>query len=767
MSRLFDAPILNKKTYLTMVSILSGRISGARVKPMAVIAPYIISCYESSRFCDLVLITMNNKMIYCHKMVLCSLSQDLREMLATCDEDSDPANVHLPECTFQEVKTLVDMIYASIAEREVEIQKTEVTEVLGIDDSRVKRETRALKDEDDELPAVEVEIKTEVSDEDELLDEEPLKYSGKRRGRSNKRKRGRPPKNQIGISENGEADNRIRRGLNRQDGRPTRVDYVEESDDDGVRDQAVEHDCEPLLVKKIKGESIHEGDIFEDAYDGIDGMDYEPGGWQLEDQEAHQTFAVAEDENFSSVASGHTVPKKMRKLFGRSVEVRTKKKLGRPRKNYVPSASAEELLALESDPEVLKLQDVFAAEVELWCPKPGLKRKPGKKPEKIKFSDDEDDMPYVPKTRKRGRPSKSQISDIDGEKSAPKLEPKRPENGKKPKLDSDNDESEDSIDGNDEEYLPQVDEKVKNRKANPSNYPKVAPDPDLLDIVSECRPVRFNVKRLGDDFPVMPDPNRPSAWFTWSHLKKPAFTALVGVAHSEEYIDPRILKFNGEMLVGRPLAWSFPNGKDQMDDHYNAVTEAYRNVFGFSEEDVHCNQLFINRAFGGCDKTPEEYKDIKRQVLKTFYEEFKGMDDAELRYLLERRRAERPRADERREKKPTLTLKFDRCKLRFDPTLLTENFEGVMLIAWHNNSNTDGHPVGRVLNFDHDLSWEGGQSSAGGAPWIWNEKQPKAASLFVKILRDVWGNGDDKYRLPFSENMCSRLSCEEVLSYKI
>ena len=193
-----------------------------------------------------------------------------------------------------------------------------------------------------------------------------------------------------------------------------------------------------------------------------------------------------------------------------------------------------------------------------------------------------------------------------------------------------------------------------------------------------------------------------------------------------------------------------------MDAQYDAVTDAYMQVFGFSEEDVHCNQLFINRAFGGCEKTPGEYKDMKRMVLKNSYEEFKGMEPAELQYLLDRRRAERPLADERREKKPTLTLKFDRCKLRFDPTLLTENFEGVMLIAWHNNGNTDGHPVGRVLNFDHDISWEHGQSSSGGRPWIWNEKQPKAASLFVRILKDVWGNGDDKYRLPFSENMCSR-----------
>ena len=211
------------------------------------------------------------------------------------------------------------------------------------------------------------------------------------------------------------------------------------------------------------------------------------------------------------------------------------------------------------------------------------------------------------------------------------------------------------------------------------------------------------------------------------------------------------------MLVGRPLAWSFPHGKEQMEEQYNAVTESYMRIFGFSEEDVHCNQSFVARAFGGREKNSTEHTDMRRSVLKRCYEEFKGMEETELRYLLERRRAERPRADERREKKPTLTLNYDRCKLRFDPTLSTEDFEGVMLIAWHSNSNTDGHPVGRVLNFDYDICFEEGQSSSGGAKSIWSgQKQLKAAALFIRILEDVWGNGDHQYRLPFSDNMFSR-----------
>ena len=150
-------------------------------------------------------------------------------------------------------------------------------------------------------------------------------------------------------------------------------------------------------------------------------------------------------------------------------------------------------------------------------------------------------------------------------------------------------------------------------------------------------------------------------WFKWKELMRPSFAALVGVAHSAEYMDPRILKFNGEMLVGRPLAWSFPNGREQTEEHYNAVTEAYMSVFGFSEEDVHCNHHFVNAAFGGHEKIPSEYKDTKRHVMNELYKGFRGMSEAELRAELDRHRAAgQPRAaDERRPKKPTLTLKYE------------------------------------------------------------------------------------------------------------
>ena len=215
------------------------------MKPMTVLAPYIASCYESSRFCDLTLVTMNNMRIHCHKMVLASLSRGLRGILAACDEESEAASVHLPEFNFQEVKAVVDRIYASVGECEVEIPSTDVTRVLGIESCPAKRETED-SEEDDELPDVEVEIKAEVDSEDEV----PLK----RRGRPKKR-RG-PPRNGDGNWTKKDQTGPKRR--QRKAGKPA---YKEEdSGDEGKNKTGVEH----------------LQDIFEDAKDEVD---YESDGW--------------------------------------------------------------------------------------------------------------------------------------------------------------------------------------------------------------------------------------------------------------------------------------------------------------------------------------------------------------------------------------------------------------------------------------------------------------------------------------------------------
>ena len=49
-----------------MVYIDSGGFMGRKVNPKTVLAPYVNSCYESYRFCNL---AMNNKTTYYHKMI--------------------------------------------------------------------------------------------------------------------------------------------------------------------------------------------------------------------------------------------------------------------------------------------------------------------------------------------------------------------------------------------------------------------------------------------------------------------------------------------------------------------------------------------------------------------------------------------------------------------------------------------------------------------------------------------------------------------------
>ena len=50
-----------------MECIHSGGFMERMVNLMTVLAPYINSCHESSRFCNL---AMNNKRIYYHKMIM-------------------------------------------------------------------------------------------------------------------------------------------------------------------------------------------------------------------------------------------------------------------------------------------------------------------------------------------------------------------------------------------------------------------------------------------------------------------------------------------------------------------------------------------------------------------------------------------------------------------------------------------------------------------------------------------------------------------------
>lgn len=109
------------------------RSERVKSKTSAFIAPYIVACYDESRFCDLVLVCEGNRTIPCHKIVLCSLSPRLRELCSDAEDAGDVCYIHLPDLPHKVVRNTLDEIYGAVCKDEVEIQKNEVTEVLGVD----------------------------------------------------------------------------------------------------------------------------------------------------------------------------------------------------------------------------------------------------------------------------------------------------------------------------------------------------------------------------------------------------------------------------------------------------------------------------------------------------------------------------------------------------------------------------------------------------------------------------------------------------------
>ena len=241
----------------------------------------------------------------------------------------------------------------------------------------------------------------------------------------------------------------------------------------------------------------------------------------------------------------------------------------------------------------------------------------------------------------------------------------------------------------------------------------------------ECNSRRFKVRRAGNDFNLAPIKYKHQ----WIDMKrdwkeKPCFATILGVkrVHTES-IDPRIVKFNGELLTARPLAWSFPQSEEDMNAQYDAVMDAYRKVLGMSEEELHCTFAFIHAQMGGVANSSKNPKVYVKQKLT---EKFSRMKKDDLQAEFEKRTTEFP-ADKRTEGKANFGLQYDRCRIQFDDSLKSDDFEGLMLVAWH----VDAQPVGKVLNLDNDMK------------------------IYVNILRDVWMELSNKgaYRLPFSEHM--------------
>ena len=109
-----------------------------RVNPSDYVAPYIVACYDDYLFCDLVFICAGNQSVSCHKLVLCSLSKKLLEICKDGEEAGETSYIHLPDFSLEDVKRTLDEVYASILKKKVEIHKTEVISVLGIEDAQPK-----------------------------------------------------------------------------------------------------------------------------------------------------------------------------------------------------------------------------------------------------------------------------------------------------------------------------------------------------------------------------------------------------------------------------------------------------------------------------------------------------------------------------------------------------------------------------------------------------------------------------------------------------
>ena len=109
-----------------------------QVNPSAFIGPYITSSYNSSLFCDLIVICAENRNVSCHKLVLCSLSKTLLSICNDKDQSGNLTYLHLPDFSHKEVKDTLDIIYANMGKKKVEIDKTEVLSVLGIESTLTK-----------------------------------------------------------------------------------------------------------------------------------------------------------------------------------------------------------------------------------------------------------------------------------------------------------------------------------------------------------------------------------------------------------------------------------------------------------------------------------------------------------------------------------------------------------------------------------------------------------------------------------------------------
>ena len=433
--------------------------------------------------------------------------------------------------------------------------------------------------------------------------------------------------------------------------------------------------------------------------------------------------------------------------YEKSEDKKVGRKRGRPGE-HITGPSAEQLLLREEDPEVVRLQRELesreAGELDGPSPSKRKKVKEYKCPECEYAATGSTRSNYIYARRLLKKHMKdAHGQDTEGIKIKGRCKTK---------------EMKDTNEVKDEDYEPSGGEESEEESESGDERNQSAPNDklhrdlklynELRKIVSGCQPKQIKVKRANNSFNLCPvevygstkSKGKPKldGWRNFRGGNKvPSFAAIVGVKRSsEDDIDPRLVKFNGELLTGLPLAWSLPENVEELDEHFDAVTDAYRRVLGFSEEEIYCNQMFFKARESGLvmlPKTmPKEFRrGPKAHVTHNLSMKFRNMDKDSLQKELERRTGgEETPADQRKESMPDLNLQHDRCRLKLDKNLRSDAFEGLMVVAWH----ADGQPVGKVLNFDDNKD------------------------IFVSILKDVWTRVTNRfdYKLPFSHHVVSR-----------
>ena len=356
------------------VNMQSSGLVGSKDKLAVELAEYILDCYKTSRFCDLILKASGREAIPCHKLVLCSLSMRLRSLCLAEEEAGDMTYIHLPEFRHKEVRDIVNKIYENIGRSNVEMGTSEIITALGIECSPIKDGTETPSSL---LNTTLVKVETKYSDEEpedtSVIDD--FSYS----------EVGEPF--EASLVKNEEVDENLGEDAfheNRHSKRRRHVvtsQYKDDSDDNADEYFALSSSDD---VKRERPRKRRRGNLGQtnkkkrkiecesDDDDDYIPTDAEQDVVKQDDSQAEEEHIYSDEdltvENKSQQSGEIFSGGEKREKRGRGRDI-TKRKCTK-RRPEVPTG--EELLSKETDPEVVELQKQFSARDGNWWepPKP-------------------------------------------------------------------------------------------------------------------------------------------------------------------------------------------------------------------------------------------------------------------------------------------------------------------------------------------------------------------------------------------------------------